>query len=85
MALLRYFEKKDNLPNPNGPLAKTMPSTSIAAANSEGRAVLESAPPDNKKRGPYAKYTPQQKAIIGKGVSMAWQLQFNTTPRTSQV
>ena len=39
MALFRYFEKKkDNLPNPNGPLAKAMPSTSIAAANSEVRA-----------------------------------------------
>ena len=58
MALFCYFEKKkDNLPNSNGPLAKAMPSISIASANSKVRAVLESAVPENKKRGPYAQHT----------------------------
>ena len=56
MALFRYFKKeKDNLPHPHGPLAQCVPSTSIAAANS-----------DSKERGHYEKYTPKQKTMIGK-------------------
>ena len=36
MALFRYFKReKGNLPDPHGPLARSVPSTSIAAANSE--------------------------------------------------
>ena len=62
MALFRYF--KNNLPDPHGPSAQSVPSTSIAAANSEVRSVIESE--NNKKRGQYAKYTPEQKAMIGK-------------------
>ena len=68
MALFRYFDKakKDNLPDPRGPLVRTVPSSSIAAANSEVRAVLESLPSGGKKRGPYANYTAEQKALIEK-------------------
>ena len=33
MALYLYFNKKENLPNPNGPLAQAVPSSSIEAAN----------------------------------------------------
>ena len=64
-ALFRYFKReKNNLPYPHGPLAQSVPSTSIAAANSEVRSVIESQ--NNKKRGQYAKYTPEQKSMIGK-------------------
>ena len=65
MALFRYFKReKNNLPDPHGPLAQSVPSTSIEAANSEVRSVIESQ--NNKKRGQYAKYTPEQKSMIGK-------------------
>ena len=63
MALFRYFKReKNNLPNPH--LAQSVPSTSIAAANSEVCSVIESQ--NNKKRGQYAKYTPEQKTMIRK-------------------
>ena len=65
MALFRYFKKeKDNLPDSHGSLAQSVPSTSIAAANSEVRSVIVSH--NSKKRGHYEKYTPEQKAMIGK-------------------
>ncbi len=67
MALYRYFKvEKGGLPDPHGPLAKIVPSSSIAAANSEVQAARESSLPDRKKRGSYAKYTPEQKALIAK-------------------
>ena len=62
MALFCYFKK--DLPDPHGPLAKSVPSSSIAAANSEVRSVL--AKTTSNKRGNCEKYTPEQKAIIGK-------------------
>ena len=61
MALFQYFKReKNNLPDPHGPLAQSVPSI----ANSEVRSVIESQ--NNKKRGQYAKYTPEQKSMIGK-------------------
>ena len=33
MALYLYFNKKENLPNPNGPLEQSVPSSLIEAAN----------------------------------------------------
>ncbi len=53
MALFKYFDKvkSDNLPDPHGPLARTVPSNSIAAANSEIRAVLESKPSGGQDEG----------------------------------
>ena len=67
MAFFRHFKKESNLPNPHGPLAQSVPSTSIAAANLEVRAVIDMTSSHNsKKRGCYEKYTPEQKAMIGK-------------------
>ena len=72
MALLRYFEKKDSkkqilLPHPNGPLAKVL-SPAIKVANLRVGAIMESAESSatTRKRGPFAKYTAEQKALIGK-------------------
>ena len=63
MALFRYFKgEKSNWPDPHGPLARSVPSTLIAAANSE----VSTATDSDGKRGHYEKYTPQQKAMIGK-------------------
>ena len=45
-------------------IVKTCPSTSIASSNSEVRSGTESN--NSKKRGQYGKYTPEQKAMIGK-------------------
>jgi len=50
------------LPSPDGPLSREIPSTAISAANDEVKAVVHQS---TKKRGCYAKFTLQQKAIIG--------------------
>ena len=65
MALYLYFKKKENLPDPNGPLAQSVSLSSIEAVNSNVRSVIESDMPP-RKRGQYGKYTPEQKAMIGK-------------------
>ena len=52
MALFCYFKKKgksEKLPDPHGPLAQSVPSTAIAAANSEVRSTIESK--NSKKKG----------------------------------
>ena len=64
MSLYRYFEKKDVLPNPKSSLSKVIPSSSIAAANNEVRPLMEQG--TKRKRGPYSKFSPEQKAVIGK-------------------
>ena len=65
MALFRYFKReKGNLPDPHGPLARSVPSTSTAAANSEVSTAIDTASRNSRKRGHYEKYTPQQKAMI---------------------
>ena len=62
MALFHYFKReKGNLPDPHGPLAQSVPSTSIAAANSEVSTAIDTASHNSGKRGHYKKYTPQQK------------------------
>ena len=71
MSLFRYFKKEKGspqLPNPYGSLAKVIPSSSIAAANVEVRSVI-TATTNSRKRAPYGKYTPEQKAVIGKSAS----------------
>ena len=55
-----------NLPDPHGPLALSVLSTSIAAVNSEMSTAIDTASRNSGKRGHYKKYTPQQKAMIGK-------------------
>ena len=68
MALLKYFKREtsenNGLPDPSGPLTKSVPSTSIAAANLNVRSIIESQ--NKQKRGNYGKFTPEQKAMIGK-------------------
>lgn len=65
MALYRYFKQhsKDKLPDPQCPLSIEVPSTSIVSANEEVRRVVSKEPA---KKGPYAKFTAEQKAEIGK-------------------
>ena len=64
MSLHRYFDKKDVLPNPKSSLSKVIPSSSIAAANNEVRPLMKQG--TKGKRGPYSKFSPEQKAVIGK-------------------
>ena len=52
--------KSEKLPDPHGPLAQSVPSTAIAAANSEVRSTIEAK--NSKKKGQYGKYTPEQRA-----------------------
>ena len=46
MALYLYFKIKENLPDPNGPLAQSVPSSE--AANSSVQSVIESDMPPRK-------------------------------------
>ena len=63
MALFHYFKReKGNLPDPHGSLARSVPSTLIAAANSEESTARDTASRNSGKRGHYMKYTQQQKA-----------------------
>ena len=55
MALFRYFKRKGN--------SEKLPVNIIKSSNSEGHYAIAS---NNKKRGQYGKYTPEQKAMIGK-------------------
>ena len=70
--LYKYFKPTkpssgSQLPEPDGHLSITVPSTSIVAANQEVSKVLatEKSASRSKQRGTYAKYTPKQKATIG--------------------
>ena len=70
MALLKYFKQVDSkeeggtLPDPAGPLSKTVPSTSIEEANKEVTVAL--AERKDKRRLPYLIFSLEQKARIGK-------------------
>ena len=69
MALHMYFQPAQigSLPDPRGPLSRQVPSSAISAANSKVTAVLQQPPMTwRPKRGIYAKFTPEQKADIGK-------------------
>ena len=65
MALCRYFKRHsdDKLPDPRGLLSIKIPSTSIASANVEVKRVVSQEPVS---RGPYTKFTAEQRAVIGK-------------------
>ena len=54
------------MPDPHGPLARSVPLTSIAVANLEVSTAIDTALRNSGKGGHYEKYTPQQKAMIGK-------------------
>jgi len=40
MALLKYFKRKDGLPNPNGSLSSAIPGKTIAQMNKEVEKAL---------------------------------------------
>ena len=66
MALLKYFAPSKNVPDPNGPLSRTVPATAIAAANMAVYNVTVSSEPKTtpkQKRGEIpSEFTPQLKA-----------------------
>ena len=63
MALLHFFKPVDGLSNPKGSLSISLPSLAIASANRE---VLELSTSEvGKKRGPYRKYSPEERFEIG--------------------
>ena len=83
MSLFKYFKCSDPahpkvLPQPDGPLATLMPSSSIVAANKEVKTALDSSvehktdeifrkkSEKSSKRGRYDIYSPEEKASIGK-------------------
>ncbi len=64
MSVLDYFKAaraSSSLPSPHGSLSKVIPSSRILAANNEVKKVTTA---DNKlmQRGPYIKYSPEDKA-----------------------
>ena len=65
MALLKYLQPKDGLPDPKGSLSLSVPPHAIAAANRE---VAEATSVANKKRGAYKRYTPKERLAIGLAV-----------------
>lgn len=67
MALLRYFKRDDSkavLPNPEGPLSSSMPSSRIKAANDLVEPLVTKQ--DSRSRGRYECFTEEEKALIGK-------------------
>ena len=66
MALYRYLKQQqhsdDKLPDPQGPLSIEI--SAIVSANEEVRRVVSKE--SVKQRGPYAKFTAEQRAAIGK-------------------
>ena len=67
MALYRYFQPSGALPNPSGPLSAYASPAAIKDANEAVRNVSQGS---SKPRGKYAKFTPEQKASIGKYASL---------------
>ena len=66
MALLRCLRPKDNLPDPNGPLSLSIPSRAISAINRQIQETTQGWQESGKKRrGPYHKYTPEERFEIG--------------------
>ena len=55
MALLKYLEQKNGLPDPRASLASAVPSQAFAEANREAQAARSS----KQKRGPYHRYSPK--------------------------
>ena len=63
MALLRYLQLRDGLPDPRGSLSCSVPSQAIAQANKEVEALRENK---KVKRGQYKQYSATDRAEIGK-------------------
>ena len=51
MSILNYFKPKDGLPDPKGPLSRSVSSRAIATANSEVEKVIGGSA--DKRRGEY--------------------------------
>ncbi len=54
------------MPSPRGSLSKSIPTSAIAAANKEVKAMLAGSTQPTSKRGKYHKYSPKDRAAIGK-------------------
>ena len=71
-SILRYYKPASSsdcrLPSPHGPLSRSIPSAAIASANREVQSILDQQSKP-KKRGPYERYTPSERAKIGKFAS----------------
>ena len=67
MALYRYFQLTDSLPDTKGPLSKKLTSSMVREAN---KAVRSVATKQLVKRGSYGKFTPEQQAEVAKYASM---------------
>ena len=65
MALHRYFKISSKFPDPNGPLANTVPPEVIRAANKIAEEANEKGG-TKPSRGPYRQFTDIQKAQIAK-------------------
>ena len=66
MSLLQYLnQRKGELPNPNRPLAKAMPSSAIASANVAIKNAM-SERSQGRKGIKYTTYSPRERAQIGK-------------------
>ena len=63
MALLRYLNPQNGLPDPRGSLSSTIPTQAIAQANEQ---VQEAIHTEKEIRGPYKKYSPTVQAEMGK-------------------
>lgn len=70
MALYRHLQplpaKKDNLPNPNGPLSSSISPATIKKGNEAVKSVMNR----QRKRGNYAKFSSEQQAQIGEYASL---------------
>ena len=82
MSIEKYFKRSQEkiLSSPHGSLSLSVPSRAIAAANKEVGRVLRqqssaSATTISKKRGKYNKYSPEERAMIGKHA----ELRFTTS------
>ena len=64
MALLRWLQPINGLPDPRGSLLSSIPSQAIAAANREVEEAIRNA--SSGKRAPYGHYSPTVRAEIGK-------------------
>ena len=64
MALLCYMRPVNGLPDPQGQLSLTLPSSSIVEANHLVQEVMKEAA--KQKRGPYKTYSPTVRSEIDK-------------------
>ena len=68
MALLRYLQRKDGLPDPKGSLSSKVPAATIVHPNQEVQAASETDTQvrEGRKRGAYHHYSPGDRATIGR-------------------